>query len=65
MSIKTAPLIDKYFSGRGIFFLLKKFEFFGLGKTQYRVLFIQGEGAIGKTWLLRKMNAKALSMRSP
>ena len=57
MSTASGNLFDKLFVGRREY--LEEFERLINEKANYRVLFIPGEGGIGKTWLLRKMLALA------
>ncbi len=53
MSAESGSAFENLFVGRREY--LEEFERLSNGKAGYRVLFIPGEGGIGKTWLLRKM----------
>jgi tetratricopeptide (TPR) repeat protein len=63
MTTTSAPLVENYFSGRKA--QLREFESFAQGKCEYQILFIDGPGGIGKTWLLRKMITTAHEMQVP
>jgi len=62
MNTGQLSLIVQWFVGRESY--LEEFKSFIQGKAVYRVLFIDGPGGIGKTWLLRKMMATAQAMRA-